>query len=638
MSDLEGASGNGSADNAGSEYPLLTTIHSPVDVKALEPDQLPQLAQEMRDFMIRTLAPIGGHLGAGLGVVELSIALHRIYNSPQDRIVWDVGHQAYPHKMLTGRLQQMPTMRQYGGLSGFTKRSESEHDPFGAGHACTSISAAYGMTVGCDLMHTERQVVAVIGDGALTGGMAFEGLNNAGGSKRRLLVILNDNEMSIAPNVGSMSAYLARLISGKSYTSVRDATRKVLEKMPLAYEAARRLEEHVKGMVTPGTLFEEMGFRYFGPIDGHDFDHLLPTLQNCHELDGPMLLHVVTRKGFGFAPAEEDPETWHGLGPYSLESGEPLRSEGKPQSYTQVFANTLADLADNDESIVAITAAMPGGTGLSQFAKRHPDRCIDVGIAEQHAVTFAGGLATEGMRPVVAIYSTFMQRAYDQIIHDICIQNLPVVLCMDRAGIVGADGATHAGSFDISFLRALPNLTVMAPKDEAELADMLATAVQLEGPSAIRYPRGNGYGVPMSTPKALPLGKGEVLETGKDGLIVSVGTRTRDAQQACETIRKDHDKHFTLINLRFIKPLDRELISKHLRKGKPLLVVEEGAAEGGVGEAIATLAITQGWHGPFAHLGIPDEFPAQGTQIEILRDLGLDAAGIEASMRQLLGL
>jgi len=315
MSELEGASVSGSADNAGSEYPLLMTIHSPADVKALEPDQLPQLAQEMRDYMIRTLAPIGGHLGAGLGVVELSIALHRIFNSPQDRIVWDVGHQAYPHKMLTGRLQQMPTMRQYGGLSGFTKRSESEHDPFGAGHACTSISAAYGMTVGCGLMQSDRQVVAVIGDGALTGGMAFEGLNNAGGSKRRLLVILNDNEMSIAPNVGSMSAYLARLISGKSYTSVRDATRKVLEKVPLAYEAARRLEEHVKGMVTPGTLFEEMGFRYFGPIDGHDFEHLLPTLLNCRELDGPMLLHVVTRKGFGFAPAEEDPETWHGLGP-----------------------------------------------------------------------------------------------------------------------------------------------------------------------------------------------------------------------------------------------------------------------------------------------------------------------------------
>jgi 1-deoxy-D-xylulose-5-phosphate synthase len=435
-----------------------------------------------------------------------------------------------------------------------------------------------------------------------------------------------------------MSAYLARLISGRSYTNVRDATRKVLEKVPLAYEAARRIEEHVKGMVTPGTLFEEMGFRYFGPIDGHDFEHLLPTLQNCSELDGPMLLHVVTRKGFGFAPAEEDPETWHGLGPYSLETGEPLSSHGKPPSYTQVFADTLADLADTDERIVAITAAMPGGTGLARFAKRHPERCIDVGIAEQHAVTFAGGLATEGLRPVVAIYSTFMQRAYDQIVHDICIQNLPVVLCMDRGGIVGADGATHAGSFDIAFLRSLPNLTVMAPKDESELSDMLATAMQLDGPSAIRYPRGNGYGVEMHPPTALPVGKGEVLEEGKDGLVISVGTRTRDALQACESVRKQHGKHCTLINLRFIKPLDSALIIKHLRKGKPLLVVEEGSAEGGVGEAIAALAMKQGWHGPFDNLGIPDAFPAQGTQAQILRDLGLDAAGIEAALCHVLDL
>jgi len=623
---------------SGVEYPLLSSIHSPVDVKKLDASQLPRLAQEMRDYLIRTLAPIGGHLGAGLGVVELTIALHRVFDSPHDRIVWDVGHQAYPHKMLTGRLNKMPTMRQYGGLSGFTKRSESEHDSFGAGHACTSISAAYGMAVGSELMHIDRQIVAVIGDGALTGGMAFEALNNAGSSRRRLLVILNDNEMSIAPNVGSMSAYLARLITGKPYTNMRDATRKVLEKVPLAYEAARRLEEHVKGMVTPGTLFEEMGFRYFGPLDGHDFEHLLPTLQNCHDLDGPMLLHVVTRKGFGFAPAEEDPETWHGLGPYSLESGEPVRIEGKPPTYTQVFADTLADLADSDARIVAITAAMPGGTGLSRFAKRHPERCIDVGIAEQHAVTFAGGLAVEGLRPVVAIYSTFMQRAYDQIIHDICIQHLPVVFCMDRAGIVGADGATHAGTFDISFLRALPGITVMAPKDEAELADMLVTAVQLDGPSAIRYPRGNGYGVAMHTARPLPVGKAEVIEEGKDGLVVAVGTRTRDALQACEVLRKQHGRQLSLINLRFVKPLDTKLIVKHLRKGKPLLVVEEGSVEGGIGEAIASLALRHGWQGPFAHLGIPDVFPDQGKQSEILRDLGLDAAGIEATLQKLLGL
>ncbi len=619
-------------------YPLLASVETPADVKNLRREQLSELAAEMREYLINTLAPIGGHLGAGLGVVELSIALHRIFDSPHDRIIWDVGHQAYPHKMLTGRLRQMPSMRQYGGLSAFTKRSESEHDPFGAGHACTSISAAYGMAVGRDLKGEDKQVIAVIGDGALTGGMAFEALNNAGDNKHRLLVILNDNEMSIAPNVGSMSAYLARLISGKPYTHVRDATRKVLEKLPGAYEAARRIEEHVKGMVMPGTLFEEMGFRYFGPIDGHDFDHLLPTLENCRELDGPILLHIVTRKGLGFAPAEEDPETWHGLGPYNIESGEPVRAVGKPPTFTQVFADTLADLADADERIVAITAAMPGGTGLSRFAKRHPERCIDVGIAEQHAATFAGGLAVEGLRPVVTIYSTFMQRAYDQIIHDICIQNLPVLLCMDRAGVVGADGATHAGSFDIAFLRCLPNLTVMAPKDESELADMLVTALHLDGPSAIRYPRGNGYGVEMHKPQVLPLGKAEVLEEGKDGLLIAVGTRTRDALAACEVLRTEHGKKLTLLNLRFIKPLDEEMIVAHLKNNRPLLVVEEGAAQGGVGEAIAALAVRHGWHGPFENLGLNDSFPAQGTQSEILRELGLDAAGIGAALHRLFKL
>jgi len=614
-------------------YPLLSGIHEPGDVKRLSVEQLPQLATEMRHYLIKTLAPIGGHLGAGLGVVELTIALHRLFNSPHDRIIWDVGHQAYPHKMLTGRLEQMPTIRQYNGLSPFTKRSESEHDPFGAGHACTSISAAFGMATGRDLNKEDKHVIAVIGDGALTGGMAFEGLNNAGGSKRRLLVILNDNEMSIAPNVGSMSAYLARLITGKPYTSVRDATRKVLEKVPAAYEAAKRLEEHVKGMVMPGTLFEEMGFRYVGPINGHDFEHLLPTLENCKNLDGPILLHIVTKKGFGFAPAEEDPETWHGLGPYNMETGEPVKTTGQPPTYTQVFADTLADLADQDERIVAITAAMPGGTGLSRFANRHPDRCFDVGIAEQHAVTFAGGLAVEGLKPVVAIYSTFMQRAYDQIIHDICIQNLPVVFCMDRAGVVGADGATHSGTFDIAFLRCVPNITIMAPKDEAELADMLATAVKLDSPAAIRYPRGCGFGVELDSPKVLDVGKAELLEEGEDGLVVAIGSRVRDALAAVKTIRQKDGKHLTLLNLRFIKPLDTTCILKHLKKNKPLLVVEEGAGMGGVGEAIGALALTHGWHGPFANMGMPDVFPAHGTQAEILHDLSLDKKSIIARLR-----
>jgi len=617
-----------------SEYPLLTGIHDPDDVKRLKREQLPQLASEMRSYLIKTLAPIGGHLGAGLGVVELTIALHRLFDSPHDRIVWDVGHQAYPHKMLTGRLERMPTIRQHGGLSAFTKRAESKHDPFGAGHACTSISAAFGMATGRDINGEDKHVIAVIGDGALTGGMAFEGLNNAGGSKSRMLVILNDNEMSIAPNVGSMSAYLARLISGKTYANVREATRKVLEKVPTALEAAKRLEEHVKGMVMPGTLFEEMGFRYIGPIDGHDFNHLLPMLENCKHLDGPVLLHIVTRKGLGFAPAEEDPETWHGLGPYNIDTGEPIKAQGQPPTYTQVFADTLADLADHDERIVAITAAMPGGTGLSRFARRHPDRCFDVGIAEQHAVTFAGGLAVEGLRPVVAIYSTFMQRAYDQLIHDICIQNLPVVFCMDRAGVVGADGATHSGSFDMAFLRCIPNITLMAPGDEAELADMLATAIKLDGPSAIRYPRGCGFGVKMETPKELEVGKAKVMKKGTDGLVIAVGNRVHDALAAVKSLHQKDGKNMTLINLRFIKPLDTACILAHLKENKPLLVVEEGAAAGGVGEAIAALALAHGWHGPFAGMGMPDAFPPHGTQAEVLHDLSLDEENITSRLRQ----
>ncbi len=620
-----------------SDYPILNTIGSPGDVKSLSEDQLRVLAREMRRYLIQTLAPIGGHLGAGLGVVELTIALHYLFDSEKDRIIWDVGHQTYPHKMLTGRLSRMSTLRQYGGLSGFTKRSESKHDPFGAGHASTSISAAFGMAAGRDLQNTEKHCIAVIGDGAMTGGMAFEALNNAGGSKRRLLVILNDNEMSIAPNVGAMSAYLARIITGKTYGNIKSATEKVLEKVPMAFDAAKKLEEHIKGMITPGTLFEEMGFRYIGPIDGHDFDHLLPTLRNCKSLNEPILLHVVTKKGFGFPPAEEDPETWHGLGPYKAETGETIKVEGTLPSFTQVFADTLADLAEEDERIVAITAAMPAGTGLSRFSKRHPDRCFDVGIAEQHAVTFAGGLAVEGLKPVVAIYSTFLQRAYDQIIHDICIQKLPVLFCLDRSGIVGADGATHTGAFDIAYLRCLPNITIMAPKDEAELRHMLFTALLLEGPSAIRYPRGNSYGVECPPPEALPLGKAEVLMEGEDGLVVAVGSRTRDALAAVEHRRREDGKHYTLINLRFIKPLDEETILKHLHQGKPLLIIEEGSRMGGIGELIACLALQHGWQGKFAHIGMADVFPPHGSPAEILTELELDEAAIVTRLRELGG-
>ncbi|ATX80929.1 1-deoxy-D-xylulose-5-phosphate synthase [Mariprofundus ferrinatatus] len=613
---------------------LLSRIHGTADLKALYPEQLPTLAKEMRHYLIETLAPIGGHLGAGLGVVELTIALHYLFDSPRDKIVWDVGHQAYPHKILTGRLDRMPSIRQYGGLCGFTKRAESEHDPFGAGHASTSISAAYGIAAGRDLNNEHYNVIAVIGDGALTGGMAFEALNHAGAHNKRLLVILNDNEMSIAPNVGAMSSYLARIITGKPYTQAKDTAKRILEKLPGALDAAKRLEEHVKGMITPGTLFEEMGFRYIGPVDGHDFDHLLPTLANCKYLDGPILLHVVTKKGLGFSPAEEDPETWHGLGPYSVETGIPHKSNGKPPTYTQVFGDTLADMADHDDRIVAITAAMPAGTGVSRFEKRHPERCFDVGIAEQHAVTFAGGLAVAGKRPYVAIYSTFMQRAYDQIIHDICIQNLPVTFCMDRAGIVGADGATHTGMFDIAFMRNLPNMTVMAPKDEAEFKAMLITSATINGPVAIRYPRGNGYGVDISQlPAPLSVGKAEILEAGNDGLVIAVGTRVRDTLAAVERLRQEDGKAVTLLNLRFIKPLDLEAILKHLQQGKLLAIVEEGVAQGGIGQEIAALALKSGWSGPFVHIAMPDIFPAHGTQPEILRDLELDANGILKQLR-----
>ncbi|RMG92916.1 MAG: 1-deoxy-D-xylulose-5-phosphate synthase [Zetaproteobacteria bacterium] len=620
------------------DYPLLETIRGPEDLKKLDIEMLPELAHEMRQYLVKTLAPIGGHLGAGLGVIELTIALHYLFNSPEDKIIWDVGHQAYPHKILTGRLERMPTLRQYGGLSGFTKRSESEHDPFGAGHASTSISAAYGFAWARDLLGQHHHVIAVIGDGALTGGMAFEALNHAGANKNRLIVILNDNEMSIAPNVGALSSYLARIITGRQYTNAKETAKRLLEKIPGAMDAAKRLEEHVKGLIIPpGALFEELGFRYIGPIDGHSFDHLLPTLRNCRELDGPILLHVLTRKGLGFSPAEEDPETWHGLGPYDPETGQPLPSTGKPPSYTEVFGETLADLADEDPRIVAITAAMPGGTGLTRFRRRHADRFVDVGIAEQHAVTFAAGLAAAGLKPVVAIYSTFMQRAYDQIIHDVCIQNLPVVFCMDRAGIVGADGATHTGMFDIAFMRCLPNMTLMAPKDEQELRDMLATAFKIEGPVAIRYPRGHGVGIRLRQPAALPFGRSELLHQGDAGLVIAVGSRVHDAMSAVRQLHQRGVASYTLLNLRFLKPLDDSSIVAHLQNNKPLVVIEEGCSCGGIGEQVATLALQAGWTGPFRHLAMPDRFPEHGAPHEILQKLGLDREGILSSLQSLVG-
>jgi 1-deoxy-D-xylulose-5-phosphate synthase len=607
---------------------LLPHIGSPRDVKALSPAQLPALAQEMREYLIETLAPIGGHLGASLGVVELTIALHYVFNSPQDKIVWDVSHQAYPHKILTGRYAQMPTIRQYGGLSGFTKRSESEHDVFGAGHASTSISAAYGFALARDLQNKTGDVVAIIGDGALSGGMALEALNHAGARNNRLLVILNDNEMSIAPNVGAMSAYLSRVISGKPYTSAKGTARKLLDKLPGALDAMRRVEEHVKGMIMPGILFEELGMRYLGPIDGHDFEHLLPVLENCRELTGPLLLHVLTRKGLGYSPAEADPETWHGLGPYDRQQGRPISKAQPAPSYTSVFSDALCTLAEQDPRITAITAAMPAGTGLSDFAERFPARFFDVGIAEQHAVTFAAGLAADGMRPVVAIYSTFMQRAYDQLVHDVCIQNLPVIVCMDRAGIVGADGATHTGLLDLAFMRSMPHMMVMAPADEQELVDMLHTAVAHDGPVAIRYPRGTAVGVTRRPAQTLTIGSAQVVQKGNAGLIVSVGTRLQDVMQAAAWLDERQQQQLTVINLRFIKPLDLASILTHAVADQPVMVVEEGVAMGGVGEQIALHLLQHGWHGRFIHAAMPDSFPCHGTQQEILRDLQLDAEGL----------
>jgi len=611
----------------------LQDIRSPADIKGMSVVELQTLATAIREYLIETLAPIGGHLGASLGVVELTLALHYVFSTPEDKLVWDVGHQAYVHKMLTGRLAGMPQIRQYGGLSGFTKRSESEHDAFGAGHASTSISAAYGMAVASALQKKSHHCIAVIGDGALTGGMAFEALNHAGARKDNILVILNDNEMSIAPNVGAMSAYLARLISGKPYTQMKSNMRKVLKKLPHAYEAAKRVEEHVKGVLMPGTLFEEMGFRYIGPIDGHDLEQLIPTMQNIADLEGPVLFHVLTKKGLGYSPAEKDPQTWHGLGPYSLKTKTPLKPKTVAPSYTQVFSDSLIAVAEKDARVVAITAAMPNGTGLDQFAKRFPTRCFDVGIAEQHAVTFAAGLCAAGLRPVVAIYSTFMQRAYDQVIHDVCLQELPVIFCLDRAGIVGADGASHAGIFDIACLRCIPNIMLIAPKDEEELQRALSTALAQEVACVIRYPRGLGTGVALSQDvQPLDVAKSEVLYEGQAGLVIAVGHCVSEAQVAVQLWQEKSNESYTLINLLFIKPLDEETILHYLQRDKPLIIVEEGMRQGGIGQEIACLALQHGFQGGFKHLAIADSFPHHGTQAQVRSDLQLDRDAVLQAM------
>ncbi len=609
-------------------YPLLAPIASPADLRRLAVGKLPALARELRDFLIHSVSTRGGHFAAGLGTVELTIALHYVFNTPRDRLVWDVGHQAYPHKVLTGRRDQLHTIKQHGGLAPFPSRSESQYDTFGVGHSSTSISAALGMAVAAAHSGEDRRVVAIIGDGALTAGMAFEALNHAGSLPNDLLVILNDNDMSISENVGALSNHFARALSGRVYAHLREGGKKVLRQMPTVWELARRSEEHLKGMVLPGTLFEELGFNYIGPMDGHDVKALVSTLQNVKQLHGPQFLHVVTRKGKGYAPAEADPIKWHGPGPFDPASGTIFKEKSTGPTYSQVFGEWLCDMAERDPRIVGVTPAMREGSGLVEFSKRFPQRYFDVAIAEQHAVTFAAGLATEGLKPVVAIYSTFLQRAYDQFIHDVALQQLPVAFAVDRGGLVGSDGATHQGSYDLSFLRCIPNTVIMAPADENECRQMLYTATTINGPAFVRYPRGSGPGVPIQKDMtALPIGKGQVRREGKSGLALLVfGVLLAPAQQIAERLDA------TLINMRFVKPLDEELVLMLAARHRAFVTIEENAILGGAGSAVAELLAAEGLQLPLLQIGIPDRFIEHGSRDTCLAAAGLDAAGLSASV------
>ena len=611
-------------------YPLLRQIGSPADLRALPERHLKDLALELREFLVQTVSTRGGHFAAGLGAVELTIALHYVYATPHDRLVWDVGHQAYPHKVLTGRRDQLHTIKQHGGLAPFPNRAESEYDTFGVGHSSTSVSAALGMAVAAARKGESRRAVAVIGDGAMSAGMAFEALNHAGSLPTDLLVVLNDNDMSISENVGALSNYLARVLSGRFYAHLREGGKRVLRKMPHIREFARRSEEHVKGMWLPGTLFEEMGFNYLGPVDGHDLKLLLRTLRNLRDLHGPQLLHVVTQKGKGYAPAKADPITWHGPGPFDPQTGRLLKDKAAGPSYSQVFGDWLCDMAASDARIMAITPAMREGSGLVEFSKRFPERYFDVAIAEQHAVTFAAGLACEGLRPVVAIYSTFLQRGYDQLIHDVALQNLPVVFALDRAGVVGGDGATHNGSFDYSFLRCVPNMVVMAPADENECRQMLYTATQLGGPAAVRYPRGQGPGIAIeSAMSAVPLGKALVRRRGESGLLLlSFGTMLAAALAAGERLDA------TVINMRFVKPLDETLLRELVPQHTALVTLEENTVGGGAGGAVAELLDAAGLQGARLHIGLPDRFIEHGSREQCLVDAGLDTPSVLAAIEK----
>lgn len=605
-------------------FPLLATVNSPDDLRRIEESQLGTLAEELRGFLIESVGKTGGHLSAGLGTIELTIALHYIYDTPNDRIVWDVGHQTYPHKILTGRRDKMPGLRKKGGIAGFPKREESPYDTFGVGHSSTSISAALGMAIAAKRDGSGRHVAAVIGDGAMTAGMAFEALNHAGDLDANLLVILNDNEMSISPNVGGLSNYLARILSGQLYTNMREGGKRVLKNMPTVSRLARRAEEHVKGMVIPGTMFEELGFNYVGPIDGHDIPTLLTTLRNMRKLEGPQFLHIITKKGKGYEPAEANPCEYHGVAAFDTTTGKSSKpSAPTGPTYTQVFGDWLCDMAALDERLVGITPAMREGSGLVRFEELFPKRYFDVGIAEQHAVTLAAGLACEGQKPVVAIYSTFLQRAYDQLIHDVAIQNLPVVFAIDRAGLVGPDGPTHSGNYDISFLRCVPNMTLMAPADENETRQMLYTGFTLSGPSAVRYPRGTGPGVAIeSKMTALPIGKGEIRRRGEHMAILAFGSMLAPALAAGDILDA------TVANMRFIKPLDRDLVIELATTHDVIVTIEENAVSGGAGSAVNELLVSM-LHAPtIINLGIPDEFIEHGARDELLAYCGLTSAGI----------
>lgn len=611
---------------------LLNAIGDPSDLRKLSEDQLPQLAAELREFLLQSVSQSGGHLAAGLGTVELTIALHYVFNTPDDRLVWDVGHQAYPHKILTGRREAMPTIRKKDGLSAFPSRDESTYDTFGVGHSSTSISAALGMAIAAGLKKNDVHAVAIIGDGGLTGGMAFEALNHAGALDANLLVILNDNEMSISPNVGAMNNYLAKLLSGRFYSTIRQGSKELLkDRMPTVWELARRAEEHVKGMVAPGTLFEELGFNYIGPIDGHDLDTLVTTLRNLKNTNGPRFLHVVTKKGKGYLPAEKDPVAYHGVGTFDPSKDHLPKSKPSTPTYTEVFGKWLCDMAEKDERLLGVTPAMREGSGLVEFEQRFPERYFDVGIAEQHAVTVAAGQACEGYKPVVAIYSTFLQRAYDQLIHDVVLQRLPVLFAIDRAGLVGPDGPTHAGSFDFSFLRCLPDIVIMAPADENECRQMLYTGFMVNGPAAVRYPRGKGPGTPVEdTMTALPIGKAEIRRKGQRIALLAFGSMVTPALEVAEK------RDATVVNMRFVKPLDESMILEMAKTHDILVSVEENVLPGGAGNGINEVLNAHLIKTPLLTIGLPDEFIDQGTREEVLSMAGLDANGIEKTLNAFL--